>query len=133
MGETLNGLLMVELESVTAEELTPETAPPIPESEPHAPTSVQLAGTMAGQPNQLLCWALGLACVLVGVMVSIAIWDFLASLLLRFPILGMCVTALLIALLFVAVAGGSVLSKLSRKFGEGIINGALVGMFTSHK
>jgi hypothetical protein len=25
------------------------------------------------------------------------------------------------------------LSKLSRKFGEGIINGALVGMFTSHK
>ena len=133
MGETLNGPLMVELEAVTAEELTPETASSVPESEPHAPTSVQLAGTMAGQPNQLLCWALGLACVLVGVMVSIAIWDFLASLLLRFPILGMCVTALLIALLFVAVVGGSVLSKLSRKFGEGIINGALVGMFTSHK
>ena len=133
MGETLNGLLMVELESVTAEELTPETASSVPESEPHAPTSVQLAGTMAGQPNQLLCWALGLASVLVGVVVSIAIWDFLASLLLRFPILGMCVTALLIALLFVAVVGGSVLSKLSRKFGEGIINGALVGMFTSHK
>ena len=59
MGETLNGPLMVELEAVTAEELTPETAPPIPESEPHAPTSVQLAaGAMAGQPNRLLRWAL---------------------------------------------------------------------------
>ena len=58
MGETLNGLLMVELESVTAEELTPETASSVPESEPHAPTSVQLAGTMAGQPNRLLRWAL---------------------------------------------------------------------------
>ena len=59
MGETLNGLLMVELEAVTAEDLTPETAPPIPESEPHAPTSVQLAaGAMAGQPNRLLRWAL---------------------------------------------------------------------------
>ena len=54
MGETLNGLLMVELEAVTAEELTPETAPPVPESEPHAPTSVQLAaGAMAGEPNRL--------------------------------------------------------------------------------
>ena len=59
MGETLNGPLMVELEAVTAEELTPETAPPVPESEPHAPTSVQLAaGAMAGQPNRLLRWAL---------------------------------------------------------------------------
>ena len=59
MGETLNGPLMVELEAVTAEELTPETAPPIPESEPHASTSVQLAaGAMAGQPNRLLRWAL---------------------------------------------------------------------------
>jgi hypothetical protein len=45
----------------------------------------------------------------------------------------MGVTALLIALLFVAVAGGSGLSKLYRKFGGGIINGALVGVFTSHK
>jgi len=54
-----------------------------------------------------------LASLLVGVVVSIAVWDFLASLLLRFPILGMGMTALLIALLFVAVAGGSVLSKLS--------------------
>ena len=129
MGETLNGPLMVELEAVTAEELTPETAPPVPESEPHAPTSVQLAaGAMAGQPNRLLRWALGL----VSVVGCYAVWDFLASLLLRFPILGMGVTALLIALLFVAVAGGSVLSKLSRKFGEDIINGALVGVFTSH-
>ncbi len=59
MGESLNGPLMVELEAVTAEDLTPETAPPIPESEPHAPTSVQLAaGAMAGQPNRLLRWAL---------------------------------------------------------------------------
>ena len=59
MGETLNGPLMVELEAVTAEDLTPETAPPILESEPHAPTSVQLAaGAMAGQPNRLLRWAL---------------------------------------------------------------------------
>jgi hypothetical protein len=57
----------------------------------------------------------------------------LASLLLRFSISGMGVTALLIALLFVAVAGGSGLSKLYRKFGGGIINGALVGVFTSHK
>ena len=59
MGESLNGPLMVELEPVTAEDLTPETAPPILESEPHAPTSVQLAaGAMAGQPNRLLRWAL---------------------------------------------------------------------------
>ena len=71
-------------------------------------------------------------CALVGV-VSIAVWDFLASLLLRFSISGMGVTALLIALLFVAVAGGVGLSKLYRKFGGGIINGALVGVFTSHK
>ena len=59
MGESLNGPLMVELEAVTAEELTPETASSVPESEPHAPTSVQLAaGAMAGQPNRLLRWAL---------------------------------------------------------------------------
>ena len=130
MGESLNGPLMVELEAVTAEDLTPETAPPIPESEPHAPTSVQLAaGAMAGQPNRCCVGP----CALVGVVVSIAVWDFLASLLLRFSISGMGVTALLIALLFVAVAGGSGLSKLYRKFGGGIINGALVGVFTSHK
>jgi len=57
---------MVELEAVTAEKLTPETAPPVPESEPHAPTSVQLAGgAMAGQPNWLLGWALGLVSLLI--------------------------------------------------------------------
>jgi hypothetical protein len=66
MGETFNGPLMVELEAVTAEKLTPETAPPVPESEPHAPTSVQLAGgAMAGQPNWLLGWALGLVSLLI--------------------------------------------------------------------
>ena len=99
MGQTFNGPLMVELEAVTAEKLTPETAPPVPESEPHAPTSVQLAGgAMAGQPNWLLRRALGL----VSLLVAIVVWDFLA--LLRFRILGMGVTALLIAFLFVAVA-----------------------------
>ena len=66
MGQTFNGPLMVELEAVTAEKLTPETAPPVPESEPHAPTSVQLAGdVMAGQPNWLLGWALGLVSLLI--------------------------------------------------------------------
>jgi hypothetical protein len=70
MGETFNGPLMVELEAVTAEKLTPETAPPVPESEPHAPTSVQLAGgAMAGQPNWLLGWALGLVSLLVAIVV----------------------------------------------------------------
>ena len=67
MGETFNGPLMVELEAVTAEKLTPETAPPVPESEPHAPPSVQLAGgAMAGSPIGCcvgpwawsLCWLL---------------------------------------------------------------------------
>jgi hypothetical protein len=71
MAETCNGLLMVEFEAETVEELTPETAPPVPESGPHAPTSVQLAtGRMAGQPNRLLRWALGLAAVFGGVVVS---------------------------------------------------------------
>ena len=98
MAETCNGLLMGEFEAETVEELTPETAPPVPESGPHAPTSVQLAtGRMAGQPNRLLRWALGLAAVFGGVVVSVAVRDFVSSLLLRFPILGLGVSALLIA------------------------------------
>lgn len=55
----------------------------------------------ARKPSRLARWFWGLLTALLGAVISITAWDFVASLMGRSPILGMAITALLAAFLLV--------------------------------
>ncbi|MFD2856039.1 YcjF family protein [Seohaeicola zhoushanensis] len=57
----------------------------------------------ARPPSRLARWFWGLAGAALGAVISVAAWDFVLSLLDRMPLLGWIVTAILVALLFVAL------------------------------
>lgn len=80
-------------------------APPVPDIDGPAPQgqAMQIAARLAARrPSRLVRLFWILAGMLVGALVSIAAWDFVTTLLARYPLLGWGVTTLLLA--FVAVA-----------------------------
>jgi len=80
---------------------------PVPDA-PHALPdggAMQMAARIAGRkPSRLSRWFWGLAAALIGAMVSVAAWDFVANLLERAPVLGWGVSAIFAALVLVALA-----------------------------
>jgi putative membrane protein len=96
------GPLLIDLGA--GEEAAPDRAPPVPEAE-GPPEGRAMRAAMAGlarRPSWLAraFWALALA--LLGVVVSVAAWDFAVALIARSPLLGRAVTGLGLALLAVA-------------------------------
>ncbi|GHF53152.1 YcjF family protein [Seohaeicola zhoushanensis] len=83
-------------------------APPVPETVQSLPEARGEAMAMAARlaarpPSRLARWFWGLAGAALGAVISVAAWDFVLSLLDRMPLLGWIVTAILVALLFVAL------------------------------
>ena len=109
MGENRNEPLVVEL-SVSVEDVTPETAPPVPDADRSAgqsSTAFQATTLMFGsRPGRALRWAFGFFSAFVVMTACLAIWEFLTGLVLRFPVLGWLAVFLLvcasIAALYVA-------------------------------
>ena len=121
MGENRNEPLVVEL-PVSAEGVTPETAPPVPDADRSAgqsSTAFQATTLMfASRPGRALRWAIGFFSAFVVMTACLAIWEFLAGLILRFPVLGWLAVLLLvcasIAALYVAVKEILALRRLTR-------------------
>ncbi|MDR9394502.1 MAG: TIGR01620 family protein, partial [Roseovarius sp.] len=95
------GPILIDLEQDEAEGPAPDTAPPVPDPEaPGAPQgrAMQTVATLAARRPSVLArvfWGL-LAAVLTAAL-SVAAWDFAAGLLMRWPVLGYGVAALLAA------------------------------------
>lgn len=90
------GPVLIELEPDAAAP-GPDTAPPVPDVAPApAGQAMQTVAVLAARrPSRLARWFWGLLVTLLGVVVSVAAWDFVTGLLARSPVLGWSVTALL--------------------------------------
>lgn len=100
---TKHGPILIELGDEDVAE-TPAQAPPVPDMVESAPEgrAMQSVATMFGRRGSRLArWFWGLLVSLLGVVVSIAAWDFVTGLLARSPVLGGIVTALVGAFLLV--------------------------------
>ena len=91
MDEKRNAPLVVELPT-SAEDVTPETAPVLPEMGLEArqsPTGFQATSLMLGRrPGRALRWACGLFSGFVVLSLCLTIWEFLTGLMARFPAVG---------------------------------------------
>lgn len=98
------GPVLIELD--TPSEVTPATAPPVadPPQAPDAAAMRTLATLAARRPSRLARWFWSLLVMLLGVVLSVAAWDFVTGLLSRNMVLGYAVTGLLGLLLLVALA-----------------------------
>ena len=79
-------------------------APPVPDVEEIAPRgqAMQVAARLAARkPSRLVRWFWALAGALVAAFVSLAAWQIVTDLLARYPVLGMALTALIVAFLLV--------------------------------
>ena len=100
----------------------PDTAPPVPDPEvpqpPEGRAMQTVAAMAARRPSALARWFWGLVLTLLGVVLSIAAWDFATSLVARMPILGYAVTgliaAVLVLLLVIALRELAAFSRLRR-------------------
>ena len=99
MDEKRNAPLVVELPA-SDQDVTPETAPPIPEAGLDAgqrSTSFQATTLLLGRrPGRALRWAFGFFSAFVVMSMCLAIWEFLTGLIARFPALGWLAVALLV-------------------------------------
>ena len=95
-----NGPVLFDLDE--AAEMTPENAPPVPDMDMvETPAAMQrVASLAAARPNRLARWFWGLLVSLVGFFIGVAVWDFVAALLVRSPVLvGLfCAVLMLITL-----------------------------------
>lgn len=88
----------------TAPAPSPGAAPPVPDSDLPQGTAMQAVATLAARPRSRLgrlFW--GLAMMLLGAMVSVAMWNFATRLIAQMPVIGYAVTGLIGALLLVAL------------------------------
>lgn len=95
----------------TAAELTPATAPPVPDPEHGPPAAAMqraahLAARSGGRRSRLGLWFWGLLGALLGFFASVAAWDAVTGLLARAPVLGAIATTLiaLFALVLLMIA-----------------------------
>lgn len=82
----------------------PQNAPPVPDDHPAQPQGQAMhraARLAARRPSRLARWGWGLALALIGAALSVAAWDFAATLMQRMPLLGYVVIALIAGLLIV--------------------------------
>ena len=96
------GPVLIEMESPA--QAGPDRAPPVPD--PVAPEGQAMQGVMTGvarRPSRLARLFWGLVLGLLGVVVSVAAWDFATGLIARVPVLGYAVAAMGLALLGVAL------------------------------
>ena len=103
------GPVLIELED--GPKAGPDQAPPVPDTEAEAGSDLpqgramqQMAQLVARPASKLARWFWGLSLVLLGVVLSVAAWDFVTGLLMRAPLLGYVVTAVIGALLLVLLA-----------------------------
>jgi len=80
------GPVLIELDDTP--EVTPATAPPVPEPELGEAAMGRVAALAARRPSRLARWFWGAAVALVGFVASVAAWDFVTDLLARSPLLG---------------------------------------------
>ena len=112
------GPVLIDLDA--APEQTPATAPAVPDlSAPDRATAMQqVAALAARRPSVLGRWFWGLLTTLLGIVVSLAAWDYVTGLIDRAPLLGMIVTALLVmlccVLLAIALREAAAFSRLRR-------------------
>ncbi|WP_377507922.1 YcjF family protein [Octadecabacter sp. R77987] len=110
------GPVLIDLEG-DAPDLTPATAPAVPDVAPQA--AMQQAAVLAARkPSRLARWFWSLLAAIVGFAVSIAAWDFVNGLLDRSPVLGGIAMALValfcIVLLIIALRELAAFSRLRR-------------------
>lgn len=101
------GPVLIELED-SAPSHGPDKAPPVPDAAP-APQgqAMQAVAVLATRrPSRLARWFWSALLALLGVVISVAAWDFVTGLLARSPLLGWFVTGLLavLGLLMLAIA-----------------------------
>ena len=92
------------IEDDTRSDVTPATAPPVPEADPGLPqpAAMQIAATLAARkPSRLARWFWSLAGALVSFLASVAAWNFVTGLIDRQPLLGLFATALFAAFVIV--------------------------------
>ena len=112
------GPVLIELDDDPV--ITPATAPPVEDAviSPGGAAMQGAARLVARQPSRLARWFWGLSAILVGAVVSVAVWDFVAGLLGRAPVLGWVVTglvgALLVVLLVMAARELAAIARLGR-------------------
>ena len=102
----LRGPVLIELEA--GPEQGPDQVPPVPDADgadyPQGRAMQQMARLVARPPSRLARWFWGLLLTLLGVILSVAAWDFVTGLIARAPVLGYAVTGILGALLVVCLA-----------------------------
>ncbi|WP_336098827.1 YcjF family protein [Roseovarius sp. CH_XMU1461] len=106
-GKPRKGPILFELGDEAGPGARPDEAPAVPDPEAPLPEgrAMQTVATLAARkPSRLGRWFWGLLGTLLGVILSVAAWDFVTSLLDRMPLLGMAVTALLVAFVVVLLA-----------------------------
>ena len=98
------GPVLIDLDEAPQE--TPATAPAVPDlpGEGRGAAMAQVAALAARRPSRLARWFWGALVSLIGVVVSLAAWDYVTALLDRSPVLGMIVAGLL-ALVLLLLAG----------------------------
>ncbi|WP_306116961.1 MULTISPECIES: YcjF family protein [unclassified Roseovarius] len=113
------GPVLIDLEGKAAEQ-GPDTAPPVPDIAPVPQgQAMQAVATLAARrPSRLARWFWSILLTLLGVVVSVAAWDFVTGLLARSPVLGWTVTGLLallgLVMLAIALKELSAFSRLRR-------------------
>ena len=99
------GPVLIDLEGSALTE-GPDTAPPVPDAAPvsRGQAMQTVAALSVRRPSRLARWFWSLLLMLLGVVLSVAAWDFVTGLLVRSPILGWAVTGLLAVLGLVMLA-----------------------------
>ncbi len=115
------GPVLFDLEEEAAPRPQVAEAPPVPDlaAPPPQGRAMQTAATLAARkPSKLARLFWGLAAALIAALVSIAAWTFVTDLMARYPVLGIAVTALMVAFLLVLALIGlrelAALGRLSR-------------------
>lgn len=88
MSKKSNGPVLIELDQSTPE-ITPATAPPVPEvAAPQGQAMQTLAKIAARKPSRIGRWFWGLVLALAGFALSVAAWDFVTGMVARNQYLG---------------------------------------------
>ena len=113
------GPILIDLEGGTrpagSTDFGPDTAPPVPDlgelTGPQGRVMRRVATVTARPISRLVKWFWALLGTLITTLISLAAWDYAAGLMARAPVLGMIVSALLIA--FVAVMAAIAVRELA--------------------
>ena len=96
-----SGPVLIELDQATPE-ITPATAPPVPEiAAPEGQAMQTLAKIAARKPSRLRRWFWGLVVALAGFALSVAAWDFVTGMIARNQYLGYVALGLMALLIVV--------------------------------